>query len=401
MRGLAFPLAVAPLLGLAVPSPAAVDAVQHRQGEARATLARSRAAADAAERRSVALAADAARARDAAEADRLAAAALALRIQAAEAAVAASAARSRLAAAALQRQMTRLRAEQAPVLRLVARLQLLSRRPPISLLAEPGAARTIVHNRAILAAVLPQVAVRTRSLRQTIAETRRLAAAQRSARARLAADRARLAERRRELAHSEASRRALATRLGTRSSAEADLAAALARQAADMDDMMRRLGTLSQRRDRLAALTGPEPRPGSLTVRPATLLRPLPGERQRVRRWRAPVLGEVETGFGAVDASGRRASGTTIVASGGAQIVAPAGGHVMFAGPFRSYGAVAIIDHGDGWTSLVTGMLTVAVRVGDRVVEGSPIGRAGPGAPRIGVEIRRRGQPTALAPLIG
>jgi septal ring factor EnvC (AmiA/AmiB activator) len=82
--------------------------------------------------------------------------------------------------------------------------------------------------------------------------------------------------------------------------------------------------------------------------------------------------------------------------------VAPAGGRILFAGPFRDYGGVVIIDHGNGWTSSVTGLGGISVRVGERVAQGARIGRApGGDAPRLTVELRRRGEPMDLARLLG
>jgi len=73
--------------------------------------------------------------------------------------------------------------------------------------------------------------------------------------------------------------------------------------------------------------------------------------------------------------------------------VAPGNGRVVFAGPYRGYGAIVILDHGDGWTSLVTGLLQLDVRVGDEVIAGSPIGMAGAGRPVVSLEVRRQGEP--------
>jgi septal ring factor EnvC (AmiA/AmiB activator) len=82
-------------------------------------------------------------------------------------------------------------------------------------------------------------------------------------------------------------------------------------------------------------------------------------------------------------------------------VVAPAAGRIAYAGPFRGYGGVVIIDHGDGWTSLVAGLGGLAVAVGDQVAQGRVIGRAWKnGEPRVTVELRRRGQPVDLAQLL-
>jgi septal ring factor EnvC (AmiA/AmiB activator) len=73
--------------------------------------------------------------------------------------------------------------------------------------------------------------------------------------------------------------------------------------------------------------------------------------------------------------------------------VAPGAGRIVFAGPYAGYGQIAIIDHGGGWTSLITGLAQLGVRVGDQVLAGSPLGTAGMGRPVVSMELRRDGQP--------
>jgi murein hydrolase activator len=390
------------LLLLALPQPvlaaASGDALDRRIAAGREALERARERAVIAEQRSDAMGRRAAELRSAADADQIAAAALAARIQAAEASLAASAARVQVADALRARQLRELRRRQGPLLDLVARLQLLVRRPPLTLLADPGSASELVHARALISTLLPLVEQRTAALKTQLAASRRAAALQSEARDRFAADRRTLDQRRAEFARSERQRRSQAARVGARSGLEADTARALAERAGDIDEMMADVAALGARRDRLARLPGPMPRPGSVSGGARALIARIGGSGRPA--WQSPVIGDVVEGLGAVDASGRRARGMLIAAPAGAQIVAPAAGRVMFAGPFRSYGLVAIIDHGGGWTSLVTGMLSVQARVGDEVVAGSPIGRAGPGAPRIGVELRQNGVPADLGRLL-
>jgi septal ring factor EnvC (AmiA/AmiB activator) len=111
------------------------------------------------------------------------------------------------------------------------------------------------------------------------------------------------------------------------------------------------------------------------------------------------VLGRVVTGLGEISETGVRSRGLTLATPPNAQVVAPASGGIQYAGSFRGYGQILIIDHGGGWTTLITGLGGVSVKVGDTVVQGSPVGRAGSGNPRITVELRRQGEPVNIAPL--
>jgi septal ring factor EnvC (AmiA/AmiB activator) len=106
-----------------------------------------------------------------------------------------------------------------------------------------------------------------------------------------------------------------------------------------------------------------------------------------------PVQGRLIAGFGASAPGVARSQGIALAARAGAQAVAPAPGRVAFAGPYRGYGSIIIIDHGNGWTSLVTGLAQVDTVVGRNVVAGSPLGLAGPGRPVVSLELRRDGKP--------
>lgn len=374
------------------------DIFSRQLTEAQQQRARAIAQSAEAERRAAAMALQAQRSTDAAERDRIALGALGLRIQAAEAQSAEIQSRIAILQALERQQRARLSAQQRPVANLMAALQLLTRRPPISLFAQPGATRDMVHTRAMIEAVLPQIRRRTAAVRQELARSRAIAAAQARAREALAASTQRLAQRRQDLARSEAQQRVRAADLASGAGLEGDRARALGAQAGDMRELLGQIEQSASRRDRLAALAGPVPRPGTVgaggmpVATAARAAGPPP--------YRLPVIGDVVRGLGDVDATGTRARGVTIAAAGGAQVVAPAAGRIVYAGNFRSFGRIVIIDHGGGWTSLITNMIAVSGTVGETVAQGAPIGRAGPGRPRITVELRRAGQPVDIATLI-
>jgi septal ring factor EnvC (AmiA/AmiB activator) len=76
-------------------------------------------------------------------------------------------------------------------------------------------------------------------------------------------------------------------------------------------------------------------------------------------------------------------------------VVAPWDGRVEFAGPFRGYGQILIIEHGDGYHSLLAGLERIDVAVGQALVAGEPVGvvKSGEGKPSLYLELRRHGQP--------
>ena len=71
-------------------------------------------------------------------------------------------------------------------------------------------------------------------------------------------------------------------------------------------------------------------------------------------------------------------------------------GTVVYAGKFRGYGLLLIIDHGEGYHSLLAGMTRIDVDQGRQLIAGEPVGimeQSGSGQPILYVELRRDGQP--------
>ncbi len=87
-----------------------------------------------------------------------------------------------------------------------------------------------------------------------------------------------------------------------------------------------------------------------------------------------PANGDLLVDFGGPDGLGGTAQGLTIATRAGARIGAPADGWIEFAGPFRSYGNLLIIDAGGGYRVVLSGMERIDVQQGQFVLAGEPIG---------------------------
>jgi septal ring factor EnvC (AmiA/AmiB activator) len=379
--------------------PAAIAARERQQ------LLTAKAQSAAAMRRSAVLEAQASAARD--EADRLKkrSAALAARIQSAEADIDAAEARVALVSRRLADQQTRLAEQQQPLLALTASLQQLSRRPPVSVLAQPGSLRDMVHARAVLDAVMPVIQERTAGVRQELARLRTTQQQQRVALQALSASKAQLAERRDALTRLENEGRLRSRDLMSSAQLEADRALGLGEKARDIVDLMDALEADAAVRGELADLSGPLPRPADpASAAPQAAPVALAATRDAdlgAGAYRLPVVGRIVAGLGEVNDSGVRSRGITVATQPGGQVVAPAAGRVSFAGDYRGYGKIVIIDHGGGWTSLITGMIALSVSVGDTLDAGAPVGRAGSDDSRITVELRRAGRPVDLVAMLG
>ncbi|HSQ96243.1 MAG TPA: peptidoglycan DD-metalloendopeptidase family protein [Croceibacterium sp.] len=350
-----------------------------------------------AEARSKLLESQASQAVEAADRTAREAAALAARVQQAQAGIAAAQARISLIDRERRSLREQLGAEQRPVVRLTAALEQISRRPVALSVLRPGSLREMVYTRALLASAVPAVRRRTWNLRAQLARGRELRAQAALALAGLRDETANLADRQQQLAELEARQRLASRDASGNAAREGERALALAEQARDLNSLVGKLDRVGALRRKLAALPGPilrPARPDEAHSFAATPTAPAQGSTAGPppSPYFLPVAGRTVTGFGVAGASGT-SSGLTLVPRPGAQVVAPAGGRVAFAGPYRGYGRIVIVEHEGGWTSLVTGLARVDVRVGDRLVGGAPLGIAGQGQPQVSLELRRDNEP--------
>ena len=375
-------LALLALLGIAV-------AAQASRGPDVTALGEARKEADAANARSQELERQARAATSAAARARAEGEALASRIEAAEADLTAAERRIAIIARLQDAQQARLAARQGPLIRLVAALQTMARRPPGLALVQPGSVQDTVRVRALLAATLPEIRRRTAALRAEVNYANALRSRADQAQAALRAGREALAARRTALAAFENEQRARSSSLAGLSLTEGDRALVLGEEVQAMTQTIDRGAEEARLAVDLAALPGPLPRPGSESE-PA---------RQRLP-YRMPVRGRLLTGVGEISEAGVHSRGLTLATPAEAQAIAPANGRVVFAAPFRGYGNVLIIDHGRGWTTVITGLATLDVARGATVARGASLGRAGGASPRVTVELRHAGRPVPLAQLL-
>lgn len=107
-----------------------------------------------------------------------------------------------------------------------------------------------------------------------------------------------------------------------------------------------------------------------------------------------PVIGTIVTHYGEEMAKGVSSKGITIKTRNMAQVIAPFDGSVLFAGPFRGYGNLIIIEHGKGYTSLLAGLDSIDCETGQMLLAGEPIGVMPSGeSARLYVELRKDNRP--------
>jgi murein hydrolase activator len=108
-----------------------------------------------------------------------------------------------------------------------------------------------------------------------------------------------------------------------------------------------------------------------------------------------PVAGRLKRRYGESDEFGALSKGVVILAPAGGRVVAPFDGRIEFAGPFRGYGQILIIEHGDGYHSLLAGLERIDGVVGQWLVSGEPVGIMpnGDREAALYLELRRHSQP--------
>jgi murein hydrolase activator len=125
-----------------------------------------------------------------------------------------------------------------------------------------------------------------------------------------------------------------------------------------------------------------------------------------------PVQGQILKHYGDDDGLGSTLHGLAVATQKSAQITAPVDGKVEFAGPFRSYGQLLILDPGEGYLVLLAGMTEISADIGQTIRAGEPLGNMGDGPssvtllgdqiqearPVLYVEFRKNGEAVDSAP---
>lgn len=324
--------------------------------------------------------------------------ALASRIQTTEDALTAAEGRLRDLDAEVTAMQAALGEKHVEIARLTTSLHRLIRLPAEAALIVRATPTDGVRSGIVLRAALPRLADAAASLRHELtelAQARSLLEDQRvehaKAVAALAQDRLALTEVIRQRSELHASTRKAALDAGSQ-------ARRLALQSRDLRELVLRLAharTEADRRARAEAAQQPL-RDASASPGPQLAAAPASPFGSDSGRLIPPVRGTVVLGYGQPDQFGLPHKGLTIAARAEAQVVAPSAGQVAFAGPFRGYGQILIIEHGEGYHTLMAGFGHIHGGVGQSVAAGEPLGttiHSDEGAATFYIELRRNGQP--------
>ncbi|MEO0908804.1 MAG: peptidoglycan DD-metalloendopeptidase family protein [Pseudomonadota bacterium] len=90
-----------------------------------------------------------------------------------------------------------------------------------------------------------------------------------------------------------------------------------------------------------------------------------------------PVAGLQLAGFGEDDGAGDVTNGVSLETRENTRVIAPADSWILYAGPFRSYGQLLIMNAGQGYHVVLAGMDKINVQPGQFVLVGEPVGTMG------------------------
>ena len=114
-----------------------------------------------------------------------------------------------------------------------------------------------------------------------------------------------------------------------------------------------------------------------------------------------PVSGNKITNYGQTISKGVTSKGIVYKTRANAQVTSLFDGTVIFSGPFKGYGNIIIVEHGDGYLSLLAGLGHIDCDVGQMVLTGEPVGTMPEsGDAKLYVEIRKNRHPIDPAPWI-
>lgn len=267
----------------------------------------------------------------------------------------------------------------------LAALQRAGRRAPPALLVRPEDALQSLRTAMLLGAVVPEMRARTDRLVGDLSELIALRKAIAAERDRLSGERAQLNEDQLRLASLVDERQRKQSAVEKDMEAERARAVTLARQVDSLQDLIPKMEQDLKSAAKAAAaanLKGAPPvlpggKPDLASLKDPGRLSPAIPFASAKGLLALPVNGPKIREFGRPDGVGGVEKGISVATRAGAQVTTPCDGWVVYAGPFRSYGQLLILNAGGGYHVLIAGMERISVNIGQFVLTGEPVATMG------------------------
>jgi septal ring factor EnvC (AmiA/AmiB activator) len=270
------------------------------------------------------------------------------------------------------------------IVEVLAALQRAGRRAPPALLVRPEDALQSLRTAMLLGAVVPEMRARAERLVGDLSELISLRKTIATERDQLAADRDKLKGDQAQLASLVEERQRQQSAVEKDMEAEGARALALSRQADSLQSLIGRMEQDLKSAAKAAQTASLQGTPAALNGKPNLKALKDPGRLSPAIAFASakglfalPVNGVKIREFGGSDGVGGVEKGISLATRAGAQVTTPCDGWVVYAGPFRSYGQLLILNAGGGYHVLIAGMERISVNIGQFVLTGEPVATMG------------------------
>ncbi len=312
-----------------------------------------------------------------------------------------------------------LRARRGVLAEVLAALQRMGLNPPPAILVRPDDALASVRSAVLLGAVVPEMRGQVEELASDLQEMQRITASIQQEQQKLEDARLKQAEEQKRQSLLLEEKKKIQSQSEQEIASQRKNSEALAAKAGDLKELIDALDTQmagarnaadaarKAEADRLAAARerAGEAAPTDSHLRAQADFVSLQGKLVM------PAEGRMARHFGQKDSAGGAMMGEVLETLPSATITSPSDGVVLYAGNFRSYGQLLILDAGNGYHIVLAGMGRIDVAQGQFVLAGEPVGamgnkliasiapiEVGNGAPLLYIEFRKDGKPVDPAP---
>jgi len=286
-----------------------------------------------------------------------------------------------------------LKGKRALLIEVIAALQRMGHKPPPALLVTPEDALASVRSAILLGAVVPEVRAETQILVSELNDLVRIKSDIDASREKLTADLSGLAEEEARLSLLLEQKKKMSNSARAELARQTALAAQLAGQAGNLSGLIAKLETEissvkeAAEKARLAEearrkrdeqlLANAQKETEAPDFSDTARISPAMAFTQAKGLLPKPVSGVELATFDQKMATGEISQGLSIATRSNSRVLSPSDGWVIYAGPFRSYGQLLIVNAGDGYHVVLAGMDRINVELGQFVLAGEPVGIMG------------------------
>ena len=270
------------------------------------------------------------------------------------------------------------------IVEVLAALQRAGRRTPPALLVRPEDALQSLRTAMLLGSVVPELHARTQKLADDLGELVALRKNIATERDQLAVDRDKLKNDQTRLAALVDERQRQQSSIEKDMEAEGARAISLSRQVDSLQGLIAKMEQDLKSAAKAAATAtlqgtpaAPNGRPNPGALKDPARISPAIAFASARGLFALPVNGVKIREFGGSDGAGGVEKGISLATRAGAQVTTPCDGWVVYAGPFRSYGQLLILNAGGGYHVLIAGMERISVNIGQFVLTGEPVATMG------------------------